>query len=195
MERVTKKRLNWYLRGWEYRAVTKKNGKPGRKLVYTGEYYRIAMDKKRRLAMKTSATAIYVLMCAVYLGFETTLSQGGFVWYAGAPCLLAILPLFYLGLGVFNLAASEDCFTYRRMRAAYTRIRVGGKISALLLGLGTVGQTVFVVSYRNVLTKLKPELVMLFGALFCCACAIGLLILEKHTPYEEVDPKDLRKNG
>ena len=194
MERVTKKRLNWYLRGWEYRAVTKKNGKPGRELVFTGEYYRIAMDKKRRRTLKTAAAAVYVLMCAVYLGFETTLTQGGFVWYAGAPCLLAILPLFYLGLGVFNLVASEEYFTYRRMWAAYTRIRVEGKLSALLLGLGTVGQTVFVVSYRNVLS-LQPELVMLFGALFCCACAIGLLILEKHTPYEEVDPKDLCKKG
>lgn len=194
MERVTKKQLNWYLRGWEYRAVTKKNGKTGRALVYTGEYYRLAMDKKRRRTMKTAAVAVYVLMCAVYLGFETTLSQGGFVWYAGAPCLLAVLPLFYLGLGVFNLAASEEYFTYRRMRATFTRIRVGGKLSTLLLGLGAVGQTVFVVIYQNVL-PLKPELVMLFGALFCCACAIAILILEKHTPYEEVAPKDLPKKG
>lgn len=183
MKQVTKKPLNWYLRGWEYQADAEKNGR--RKLVYKGEYYRLNMDKKSRRTAKIIAAAVYILACAVYLGFETTLTQGGFVWYAGAPCLLAALPLFYLGLGVFNLARAEERFTYRRMRAAFTRIRIGGKLSALLLGLGAVGQTVFVLRYGHLLV-LGPELWMLFGALFCALCAAVLVAFAKRLPCEEL---------
>lgn len=185
MKQVTKKPLNWYLRGWEYQTVAGKNGRTERRLVYTGEYYRLNMDKKSRRTAKILVTAVYVLACAVYLGFETTLTQGGFVWYAGAPCLLAALPLFYLGLGVFNLAMAEERFTYRRMRAAFTRVRIGGKLAALLLGLGTAGQTVFVLRYGRLLT-LGPELWMLFGALFCAVSAAVLVVFAKRLPCEEL---------
>lgn len=185
MSRVTKKPLNWFLRGWEYRDTPGQDGRTHRTLVYTGEYYRLNMDEKSRRAAKWLAGAVYVLLCAVYLAFETTLTQGGFVWYAGAPCLLAILPLFYLGLGVFNLAAAEKRFTYRRMRAIFTRIRIGGKLAALLLGLGGVGQTVFVLRYGRLLA-LGPELFMLFGAWFCALCAAALTVLARRLPCEEL---------
>lgn len=182
--RTHKKSQNWYLRSWVQQEI---NGK--KQLVYTGEYYKLLLDPSARRNAKIAAAALYVLLCSVYLGIETTLSQGGLVWYAGAPCLLAVIPLFYLGLGVWNLVRTEEYFTYRRRYAAFTRLRIGGWGSCILLGFGTLGQAFFLLQYRHLLS-LKPELIFLFGALICFLLSAALLILKKNTPVEEVSPKE-----
>ncbi len=182
--RTPKREQNWFLRGWAYRDST--DGKK-RRLVYTGEYYRLSVNGAARVRSKRLAAALYVLLAADYLAFETTLSQGGLVWYAGAPCLLAVIPLFYLGLGVWNFCRSEPYFTYRRMFAAYTRLRIGGRGVLALLGVGTAGQLVFVLRYGRLLA-LGPELVTLFGAFIGALLSGGLLLLLRRTPCEEVSP-------
>lgn len=187
--RTVKRTQNWYLRGWEYQDTVGRNGKPRRALVYTREYYKLRPEGKRRAAAKLAAVLLYLILCGVYVGFEMTLAQGGFVWYAGAPCLLAAIPIFYLGLGVYNFAAAEAYFTYRRMYAAYTRMRVGGRLAALLLGIGTVGQLVFVLRYGRAL-DMRPELIMLFGALLGFGLSAGLVLLAKNAPCEEVSRKE-----
>ena len=188
-ERLTarpgKKTQNWFLRGWEYQDTA--DGK--RRLVYTGEYYKLAVPAERRRPVKLAASGLCLAMISVYLGFETTMTQGGLVWYAGAPCLLAILPMFYLTLGVVNFLLTEPYFTYRRMVAAFTRLRIGGRLTCLLLGLGVLGQLVFLLRYGKAL-RLGPELFMLFGAAFCALCAAGLLLLKKYAGYEEVSPRE-----
>lgn len=184
--RTAKKEQNWFLRGWEYRASA--DGKK-RRLVYTGEYYKLTVPPERRGRVKLLAAALCLAMIGVYLGFETTMTQGGLVWYAGAPCLLAILPMFYLTLGAVNFVLAEPYFTYRRMVAAYTRLRVGGRLTCLLLSLGALGQLVFLLQYGRAL-RLGPELWMLFGSIFCALCAAGLALLRKYAGYEEVSPRE-----
>ena len=120
--RLTGRNQNWFLRGWEYREVPGRDGVPRRRLVYTREYYTLRLTKPARIRRKLLAGGLYLALCGAYLGFETTLSQGGLAWYAGAPCLLAVIPIFYLGLGVWNYIAAEEYFTYRRMRAAFFRL-------------------------------------------------------------------------
>ncbi len=186
--RVTKKRQNWYLRGWEYQDVTGENGAVRRRLVYTREYYRLS-EPAKRTRYKLMAAELYLILCGSYIALETTRAQGGFVWYAGAPALLAVIPIFYLGLGVFNFILSEKYFTYRRMWAAYTRLRIGGAFAAALLGVGFAGQTIFICIYGKAL-RLGPELVMLFGALIGALCAAGLLLLRKRARCEEVSAKE-----
>lgn len=182
--RTQKKPQNWYLRSWEERQID------GRKqLVYTGEYYKLVLSRPARRNIKVAAAVLYILLCAVYLGFETTLSQGGLAWYAGAPCLLAVIPLFYLGLGVWNLVCAEEYFTYRRQYAAFKRLRIGAWGCCILLGIGTAGQIFFLLRYGR-LVSLRPELIFLFGALICVLLSAALLILTKHTHYEEVSPKE-----
>lgn len=185
--RPVKRPQNWFLRGWEYQSITRTDGTVKQELVYTREYYKLTAAHPARV--KCLAAALYITLCAVYLGFETTLSQGGLAWYAGAPCLLAVIPLFYLGLGVWNLVRAERYFTYRRLRAAYTRLRIGGWGVCVLLGLGTAGQLMFLLRYRRLLT-LRPELIMLFGAALGALLAAGLLILTKKASYEEVSRKE-----
>lgn len=187
--RTQKKEQNWFLRGWEYQDVPAGDGRAKKRLVYTGEYYKLSIPSEKRPRVKLLAALLCLAMLGVYLGFETTMTQGGLVWYAGAPCLLAILPMFYLALGVWNFVRAEAYFTYRRMYAAYTRMRVGGKLTCLLLGLGAVGQLVFLMKYGRAL-RLGPELFMLFGALFCSLCAAGLTLLQKNIRAEEVSPKE-----
>lgn len=183
--RLTKRPQNWYLQGWEYRDVPDKNGRPRKTLVYVREYYKLSLPPQKRRAAKVIAAVMYILLLADYLWFETTLSQGGLAWYAGAPCLLAVIPLFYLGLGVWNLLRAEEYFTYRRQYAAFTRLRLGGRGTCILLGLGTIGQLVFLGRYHRLL-DLKPELILLFGALIGALLAGALTLLAKKIPYEEV---------
>lgn len=184
--RTAKKEQNWFLRGWEYQASA--DGKK-KHLVYTGEYYKLAVPPGRRGHVKLLAAVLCLAMIGVYLGFETTMTQGGLVWYAGAPCLLAILPMFYLTLGAVNYVLSEPYFTYRRMYAAFTRLRIGGALTCLLLGMGALGQLVFLLIYGRAL-RLGPELFMLFGAVFCALCAAGLALLRKNAGCEEVSPRE-----
>ena len=192
-ERLTprpgKRETNWFLRGWEYRDGPDGKGGAKRRLVYTGEYYRLCIPAQKRPRVKALAAALWLAVAGVYLGFETTLTQGGLAWYAGAPCLLALLPLFYLTLGVWNFCRAEAYFTFRRCYAAYTRLRVGGRLAALLLGLGALGQTVFVARYGRLL-RLGPELFLLFGALFCALGAGALALLARKVPCEEVSRKE-----
>ena len=187
--RTQRKEQHWYLQGWEYRDVPDKYGRPRKRLVYTREYYKLAMGPAKRRAAKLAAAVMYLLLLADYIGFETTMSQGGLAWYAGAPCLLAIIPLFYLGLGVWNLVRAEAYFTYRRKYAAFTRLRIGGRGAYILLGIGFLGQSVFLLRYGKLL-DLWPELVFLFGALIGGLLALGLTLLTKHIPCEEVSPTE-----
>lgn len=192
--RTRKKEQNWFLRGWEYQEVPAGEGRAKKRLVYTGEYYRLSVPPEKRRRAKLLAAALCLAMLGVYLGFETTMTQGGLVWYAGAPCLLAILPMFYLALGVWNFLRAEAYFTYRRQYAAYTRMRVGGKLTCLLLGIGAAGQIIFLLQYGKAL-KLAPELFMLFGSVFCALCAAGLTLLQKRVFAEEVSPKEYPGKG
>ena len=187
--RTQKRETDWFLRGWERRDVTAANGRTRRRLVYTGEYYKLSVPEPKRTRAKLLAALLCIAMIGVYLGFETTLTQGGLVWYAGAPCLLALLPMFYLTLGVWNFVRTEPYFTYRRQYAAYTRLRIGGKLTSLLLSAGAIGQAVFLLRYGHLL-RLVPELFLLFGAVFCAVCALCLTRLTKHIPYEEVSRKE-----
>ena len=181
--RTVKREPNWYLRGWEYRETDK-----GKKLVYVREYYRLTAEKPLRIRQKIVMSVLFIALCAAYLAFELTPCQGGFMWYAGAPCLLAIVPLFYMGMGAVNYVLCEEEFTYRRLHAAFVRLRRGSIASAVLLGLGTVGQSVFLARYGARLNK-GPELVMLFGALFGALCGIAIRILANKTAYEEIGRK------
>ena len=183
--RTAKKEQNWFLRGWEYQESNE--GK--KRLVYTGEYYKLTVPTGRRGHVKLLAAVLCLAMIGVYLGFETTMTQGGLVWYAGAPCLLAILPMFYLTLGAVNYVLTEPYFTYRRMVAAFTRLRIGGWLTCILLGVGALGQLVFLLIYGKAL-RLGPELFMLLGAVFCALCAACLALLQKYAGYEEVSPRE-----
>lgn len=181
--RTVKRQQNWYLRGWEYRETEK-----GKKLVYTREYYRLTADKPQRNRQKIAMAALFIALCAVYLAFELTPCQGGFVWYAGAPCLLAVIPLFYMGMGAVNYILCEEEFTFRRLHATFVRLRYGAVAAAILLGLGTAGQIVFLARYGASLNR-RPEYIMLFGACFCALCSVAIYYLQKTTAYEETGCK------
>ena len=178
--RTVKRQQNWYLRGWEYRPTEN-----GQKLVYVREYYHLTAPKPLRLRQKLLMAALYLLQCVVYIGFETVPAQGGFVWYAGAPCLLAVIPLFYLGLGVWNYVRCEEYFTFRRQHAAFFRLRIGSLACLCLFGIGALGQTVFLLRYGTMLNQ-KPEWFLLLGALFCALCSLAIRWLWKKTAWEEV---------
>lgn len=168
------RRQNWYLQGWEYQKVTDHRGKTKRKMVYVGVYYQINTPWKRVQRAKWICALLYLMVISIYIFVELQFGQGTMVAYVGAPLLLACIPLIYLAAGIFNLILAEEKMTLRRMKSIYPRLRIGTVASAVLFGIGTIGQVVFLIAYHAEVQSWRSELITLFGAL---SDTVGMLII------------------
>jgi len=185
------KTTNWYLEGWEYREQIGKNGKPKKVLVYTGKYYTLGPDKKKRRRLKTAVLALGLLAVAL-LAFLGIWGCGGLeTIYVGAPFYVTILPAIYILMGSVVYAWAPEEMTYRDLCASERRLKRSTTFAAVLLGISVAGQVVFVILTASGVCsgEVGRELLWLGGDALCFAAVLTLCLLTRRFPAKIVKKK------
>lgn len=179
------KRTNWWLEGWQYESSLGANGKPQKKLVYTGEYYDFPVAGKGLRRLKAAMCGLcLVALCAYILSF--TLFQSGAARIFVGACMLSVIPLMYLLIGTGCLIPVKFRLTYREYRGSVVRIRWTGISLAVLEGVGVLGELLHLLSGPEILST---ELMWLSATVLCCMCGLGLAWLEHRFRPRLVPPE------
>lgn len=176
---------HWYIRGWEYEVVERKNGKLTRELVYQGEKYRPYMTERQYRLRRLLFTGLLAAIYAAYLWFSLTGCAGGHEVYAGAGCILAIIPLIFQGMGVVSMWTSGYTMTFREYYASVLRTKVASAFTAGLLGVSGVGQGIFMLlNVRTPGMVWADEWLWLLGCLFCAVASLAIFQTIRSTHYD-----------
>jgi uncharacterized membrane protein YhdT len=153
------RKQHWYLRGWEYRETQADGGD----LVYRGERYVFRRTEKELRSLKIRTSLCFSAVVAAYI--PAALSEGfrDEPAWAGAPLILALIPLIYLGMAVVNLWFVGRSMTYRVYHASVKRLRASSGISCALFAATCAGQSVHAVQGRSWPSILPESAVCLVG--------------------------------
>lgn len=182
---------HWYIRGWVYEDTLNKNGKVTRELKYHGEYYRPYCSERGFRTRKIVFTVLLALIYVVYVGYSLHGSSGGRVPYAGAGCILAIIPLIFQGMGVASLWTAPYLMPFRNYYASILRTKVASAATAGLLAVSGVGEAVFMLRHRGQDTILwADEWIWLCGCLVCAAVSFAIFYA-LHTLHFDILPGEI----
>lgn len=145
---------------------------------------------------------VYALLVAVtyvvYVWFSLGDALGGRVFYAGAGCVLAIIPLIFQGMGVFSLLGAPYRMPFRNYYAAVLRTKVASAFTAELLGVSAVGEAVFMILHRNQANLVwLNEWIWLGGCLLCAVAGFVMFFFLHELHFDilpgEIDTSELKR--
>lgn len=191
---------HWYIRGWVYEDTLDSSGVVRRELKYRGEYYRPSCSQIRFFHYKILFSVLFAVICLIYVMYSIRGSSGGRTVYAGAGCILAIVPLIFLGMGTLSLWSAAYKMPFRNYYAGVLRTKVASAVTAALLGFSAVGQAVFMVIHKNE-AELNwwDEWFWLGGCFVCAAMSMGIFSTLCRIHFEilsgQIDTSRLGRGG
>lgn len=169
---------HWYIRGWVYEDKLARNGSVQRELKYHGEYYRPFLSEQAFPRLKLLLTALLAAIYALYILYSLCGAAGGHVAYAGAGCVLAIIPLIFQGMGVCSLWTAPYQMPFRNYYASILRTKVASAVSGGLFFLSFCGEAVFMVLFWKENGFLHAnEWLWLIGCALCAAMSFAIFFL------------------
>jgi hypothetical protein len=163
------RKQHWYLRGWEYRESPdggdgRDGGRGGGRLVYTGEMYTFRRTEKELRSLKIRTLLCFVAVACAYAAVALNESFRNEPAWAGAPMMLALIPMIYLGMGAISLLSVDRSMTYRAYHSSVKRLRVFAVIACALFAATCAGQLVHAIPGRSWPYALPGSAVCLLGA-------------------------------
>ena len=178
---------NWYFKDYEKRTVLEN----GRKKVvwdYNGDYYSYGFDKHGLGIFKLKNALLLLLYIAVYVAVSVYPFGANRTAYVGAVHLLALVPMFFLIMGVGNLLFTDVKMTYREHHASVFRIDRSLTVSLILEGLVAVLDVVYLIIGVEP-SDLKKELLFLVGVLVGFAALAVIRLMQKKHPCKVIPGK------
>ncbi|MBP1736915.1 MAG: hypothetical protein H6Q60_796 [Oscillospiraceae bacterium] len=177
---------HWYLLNWNYETVKNGRGKQVRKLVYRGEYYRIRIQERHFLILKIAYGMLFVLLMVAYGLLSLCETQGSMLFLTGAPCMLAVIPLMYLGIGICCFLIAPRKMTSRDVHTSVYFMKIASKWAIALFGLSMTGELVFVIfrTLSGLEVKVSAEWLRLAYAALCLSDCCVILYLIRQFPAE-----------
>ena len=174
------RQVNWFLNGWEYADTCGRSGKKRRVMVYKGAYYSFGLTARGLALLKTGYLVSTLALFAAFWIYSTDQTRSGAAFYSGVPCMLAIIPFIYLGMGVFCLTIAKSDMTYRSFYASVKRIKYSAIISVALVGVSVLGRVVYIVIHS--VEELRGDIAGLAPGVFCVAVLGALLFMHRRFP-------------
>lgn len=183
-----KHRGDWYFEGYEGRSVPGADGRPRRRLVYTGEYYGFARggNALRRKLLYTLAVAVY-LLCYTLNALSS--AETARIAYIGMPVMLSVVPAIWLVLGLVCFWPAGEEMTARVLYASLRRMRRALWVMTPLLAVGAVGCVIRFIP-RPALLSSGAELLYLLCTIGAFGADCFVLVLLRRDPVVVVrDPE------
>lgn len=185
---------NWYLRGWVYEETIGPRGARQRKLVYQGERYVADLTPVRFRRLKLLFAALTLILCVLWLTFSLLAGLGSRTVYAGACAALALIPLIFHCMALYNLLLAEREMTFRHYYAAFQRMSVTTPVMTLLLAESFVGQAVFMLLHRGLPLIWWREWLWLAGTLVGALLSLTMFLIRRRLKFHiisgHVDTRD-----
>ncbi len=170
---------SWYFDGYKRVEQPKKNGKGTHSvLVYVGEYYGFK-EKGLQRRLKWQTTLATVICIVTYFFAQLTPADGGMNRFVALPGILALVPMIFLVMGLFNFLIAKEKWEIRSYYAGYRRLGRFAIAQVLILAIWTLVEAGFLVVNPS---SLLEELHYLLGALVSLAAAIWLVVLVRRHP-------------
>lgn len=172
------RRGSWFFEGYEAELRTDAKGREKKVLVYRGEWYGLDMEPGAQRRCKAAVAVLTAVMTAVYLLVSFFPTPGGMSRWVGVPLLLALVPLMFLWIGLFNFLFAREKWEIRVYYAGYRRIKRSLPAMMAILAFSAVGEIVYMIRSA----AFGAELLYLLGLCLCLLCAGGLLAIQRRCP-------------
>ncbi|MGM9537776.1 MAG: hypothetical protein ACI3VN_05540 [Candidatus Onthomonas sp.] len=170
-----------FFEGYTEFNVLGKNGKEHIERVYTAPYYRQALQKKQRLAVRCGYLAALLLaaVCLISAGVQNLASNRAvYVTLPQAGCIFCLGWMVIALMEYIPMHERLTIYEYKSSSRAFKRASLGLSISAGCLSLGSL---LYLLLHLADCTL--PDITGLLRYLLATAAAIAVCVTEHHIPY------------
>jgi len=117
--------------------------------VYIGDYYDVSLDEAGVPRFRKINLALLVLIAFWHLGGGFIGNPGMYQFYVALPYVVAFFPIVYLASGIINLPREKRNYKRDEIGLSFDRIKTMSIISMAILGVGVLGEIVFIAFFAS----------------------------------------------
>ncbi len=133
-----------YSEDYDIDIVTDDKGRTKDVAVYKGDYYDVSLDEAGVPRFRKINLALLVLIAFWHLGGGFIGNPGMYQFYVALPYVVAFFPIVYLAAGIINLPREKRNYKRDEIGLSFNRIKTMSIISMAILGVGVLGEIVFI---------------------------------------------------
>jgi hypothetical protein len=184
-----KPRGSWYFDGYQREQQLNEDGTTRSVLVYRGEYYGFAQGLELQKKQKIQTTIAVVVCYLTYFYAQLTPAAGGMDHIVALPGILALVPMLFLTIGMFNFWMAKEKWEIRVFYAGYRRVTRWGIALLVLVALWAAAEVGFLLAHLSLFVS---ELHYLLAALVSVAAAAWLVYLVRKYPAIVIEGPTVR---
>lgn len=171
---------SWYFDGYKAVMEPRKDGRGSRRvLIYQGEWYGFRDTQAAQRRRKWKCALLSLVSIGAFLVAQFTPEFGGRNVWVALPGILAIIPMMFLLIGLFNYLLSKEKWEKRVYYAGYRRLLRSSAVQTVLLGLWLAMEVLYVTINR---TLFHYEIHYLLAAMLSFGTSFGLVLLIRRHP-------------
>jgi hypothetical protein len=138
-----------YAKDYKVVITEDKKGREKRTAVYQGKFYEINVEEKKLKALKLSCMILSILVISIHIGSGFVANPGMLQFYVALPYVFAFLPFYFLAAGTLRLPTEKRKFRRDEIELSFKRADTWGLILLIDLGVGVVGEIVFMIWFMD----------------------------------------------
>jgi len=168
------------MEGFTHVKATDEDGKDHYELVYTGNYYRMELPRKKRIALRLIYLALVAVMAAAFLYASSRRLGANIQWYAGMCQMLVLCGTGKLLMDLINHSTAPRPMTIGEWKNASRSLRRSSLATAGFIALTAVCTAVYLVLGGE---KTAQHLLCI-GLYVLAGAAVGSInLIENKVPY------------
>ena len=151
--------VDHYFEGYEKRTVLKENGKEKSEFVYTGDYYRIDMDKAGLRKIKIKAISFLAAFIAMFIAAGVMHSLGNTYGWTGIASMVMLIPAIYWAIGTVRFVTAGEFMESRKVYYGKNRMQRSLTGVRVLAACQIIVEIISVIVYRDMITDIPLEII------------------------------------
>ena len=155
------------------------NGRETSEAVYRGKYFEVSLDEDGLLQFRRQAFLLLAVIVVLHFLGGFVDNQGMYQFFVSLPYVIGFLPMFYFGEGVFRLPKEKRKYRREEVERSFDRMKSTSKIIVLTLGIGLLGEIIFLAFFSS---RDQSTLELLYLSLEALATAAAYFLIRLQQP-------------
>jgi len=163
----------------DYKVVIEEDekGREKKAAVYQGKYFEITVDEESLSKFRRNCLLLGALIILAHVVSGFLANQGMYNFFVSLPYVFSFLPLYFLAAGILRLPAKKRKLRRDEIGLSFERMKSASTYLLVLLGIGVVGEIIFLVWFMEGWNVLEYAFLLL-GLLTAAAVYILIRLLK-----------------
>jgi hypothetical protein len=167
-----------YKDDYEIVVSTDDKGREIKKPVYRGDYFEVSLDENGLRQFKRQCLLLVAAIAVFHIPGGFVGNGGMYQFYISLPYVFVFLALFNLAEGSLRLPKEKRKYRRDEVGLSFERIKTASNILMILLGIGILGEIIFLLFF-SVRDQIGLEFLYLLLEVLAAAAAYFLIRLQR----------------